>query len=152
MLEDCKTARERWGGVHSIIDRWLEERQQLLVLYCAVTGVHESHTQPLTAAISEFIDILVDYVSAGHFEVYQQLIKEGEEFDDQVAVELGHATIAKIQDSTDMALGFQDRFLVCPNIYEFCSWMERMGPVLETRFELEDQLIESLHSIHRNAL
>ena len=32
MLENCKTARERWGGVSVIIDRWLQERQDLLVL------------------------------------------------------------------------------------------------------------------------
>ena len=33
MLENCKTARERWGGVSVIIDRWLQERQDLLVLF-----------------------------------------------------------------------------------------------------------------------
>ena len=32
MLEDCKSAQERWGGVSEIIDRWLQERQQMLVL------------------------------------------------------------------------------------------------------------------------
>jgi regulator of sigma D len=31
MLENCKSAKERWGGVSEIIDRWLEERQQMLV-------------------------------------------------------------------------------------------------------------------------
>ena len=32
MLENCKTAKERWGGVSEIIDRWLTERQELIVL------------------------------------------------------------------------------------------------------------------------
>ncbi|MEC8915981.1 MAG: Rsd/AlgQ family anti-sigma factor, partial [Pseudomonadota bacterium] len=31
MLEDCKTAQERWGGVHALIDRWLEQRYDMLV-------------------------------------------------------------------------------------------------------------------------
>ena len=31
MLEDCKNALERWGGVHVLIDRWLDQRRQLLV-------------------------------------------------------------------------------------------------------------------------
>ena len=30
MLEDCKSASERWGGVHQLIDRWLEQREHLL--------------------------------------------------------------------------------------------------------------------------
>ena len=30
MLERCKTAQERWGGVHSIIDRWLQQRKVLI--------------------------------------------------------------------------------------------------------------------------
>ena len=31
MLENCRNARERWGGVSELIDRWLKERQELLV-------------------------------------------------------------------------------------------------------------------------
>ena len=30
MLESCRNAQERWGGVHKLIDRWLEERQELV--------------------------------------------------------------------------------------------------------------------------
>ena len=26
MLESCQNAQERWGGVHLLIDRWLQER------------------------------------------------------------------------------------------------------------------------------
>ena len=33
MLEDCKTAQERWGGVSQIIDRWLQERRELLTMF-----------------------------------------------------------------------------------------------------------------------
>ncbi|WP_353056950.1 Rsd/AlgQ family anti-sigma factor [Microbulbifer sp. MLAF003] len=33
MLENCKSARERWGGVSEIIDRWLQSRQNLLVSF-----------------------------------------------------------------------------------------------------------------------
>lgn len=151
MLEDCKTAQERWGGVHSIIDRWLEERQQLLVLYCALTGVHDGHARALSPSINEFVDLLVDYASAGHFEVYQQLLQEGEAFNDARAVERGERIIAKIQESTELALRFQDRLAVSANVYELCDWLEKLGPSLESRFALEDQLIESLHSVHRDS-
>ena len=30
MLDSCQNAQERWGGVHKLIDRWLEERNELV--------------------------------------------------------------------------------------------------------------------------
>ena len=30
MLESCQNAQERWGGVHLLIDRWLQERRGTL--------------------------------------------------------------------------------------------------------------------------
>ena len=33
MLESCKNAQERWGGVHQLIDRWLQERQELIGVF-----------------------------------------------------------------------------------------------------------------------
>ena len=42
MLENCRNARERWGGVSELIDRWLKERQELLVHYCELSVQHFS--------------------------------------------------------------------------------------------------------------
>lgn len=33
MLESCRNAQERWGGVHLLIDRWLHERHALINAY-----------------------------------------------------------------------------------------------------------------------
>src|SRR5690606_39419077 len=79
MLESCRNAQERWGGVHLLIDRWLQERHAL------ITAFHELHTgvEPVTRpALQKFCQLLLDYVSAGHFEIYEQLIHEGEAFGD----------------------------------------------------------------------
>ena len=76
MLENCKSAKERWGGVSEIIDRWLEERQAMLVQYCALSGLDQDLSDLQRGEkLRSFCQILVDYVSAGHFEVYDQLIK-----------------------------------------------------------------------------
>ena len=75
MLESCRNAQERWGGVHLLIDRWLHERHALINAY------HELHTdRDATArqALQRFCEYLVDYVSAGHFEIYEQLLAEAE--------------------------------------------------------------------------
>ncbi|MFC6977386.1 Rsd/AlgQ family anti-sigma factor [Microbulbifer taiwanensis] len=42
MLENCKSARERWGGVSEIIDRWLHSRQALLVRFCSLSEKRKS--------------------------------------------------------------------------------------------------------------
>jgi regulator of sigma D len=73
MLEHCKSAKERWGGVSNIIDRWLQERQLLLVSYCSLAEIPS--TTPSPEQITEVCQLLVDYVSAGHFEVYDQLVR-----------------------------------------------------------------------------
>ena len=39
MLESCRNAQERWGGVHQLIDRWLHERQQLVQAFDALSGI-----------------------------------------------------------------------------------------------------------------
>jgi len=80
MLENCKTAKERWGGVSEIIDRWLEERQEMLVQYCALSGLDQAVVtdERRGEKLRGLCQILVDYVSAGHFEIYDQLIKEGQ--------------------------------------------------------------------------
>ena len=74
MLETCRTSQERWGGVHQLIDRWLAERNQLILDY---TQLRKRTPVPDSAdtALSAFCDVLVDYVSAGHFEIYEQLLR-----------------------------------------------------------------------------
>jgi len=152
MLENCRNAKERWGGVSELIDRWLKERQQLLVHYCELSG--ESDRSPSEALSKKFIrlcELLVDYVSAGHFEVYEQLIQEAREFDDG-GLELAAKVYPEIQKTTEVALAFNDqvdsRILTQEDVDTLFNELSRLGEVLESRFEMEDFLIENLHGAH----
>lgn len=80
MLENCKDARERWGGVSTIIDHWLDERASLIRILMDIP--HTQVGEELDERLGEFCQLLVDYLSSGHFEVYQQLVAEGEAFSD----------------------------------------------------------------------
>ncbi len=42
MLESCQNAQERWGGVHLLIDRWLQERHELVRAYDALGAKPEA--------------------------------------------------------------------------------------------------------------
>lgn len=151
MLENCKTAKERWGGVNEIIDRWLEERQAMLVQYCALSGLDQNLSDLQRGEkLRSFCQILVDYVSAGHFEVYDQLIKEGREFDDAEALQEASKLYDTIDTTTEKLLDFNDKYLETDDISSLTADLSQLGEALEVRFSTEDRLISVLHTSHKD--
>nr|WP_324257017.1 sigma D regulator [Cellvibrio fontiphilus] len=151
MLENCKTAKERWGGVSEIIDRWLEERQQMLVQYCALSGLDQDLSDLQRGEkLRSFCQILVDYVSAGHFEVYDQLIKEGREFDDADALQEAGKLYDVVDKTTEKLLDFNDKYLETDDLTTLTEDLSQLGEVLEVRFSAEDRLISVLHTSHKD--
>jgi regulator of sigma D len=153
MLENCKTAKERWGGVNDLIDRWLAERQELIILYCDLSGCsRDEESNPDSLNIQRLCQLLVDYVSAGHFEVYEQLLKEADEFNDG-GLELAASMLPKIQETTEIVLDFNDQYDSTDHEHslldELPSKLSLLGEALEERFVMEDKLIECLHNSHR---
>ena len=77
MLTRLEKAQQKWGGSHTVIDKWLSERQELLVLYCRIAGFSpydkKDHALPDQLQIQNFCQLLMDYLSAGHFEVYDDI-------------------------------------------------------------------------------
>lgn len=145
MLESCQNAQERWGGVHQMIDRWLQERAELIKAYAGIDDVSDK------AAMQRFCEYLVDYVSAGHFEVYQQLTEEARAFGDQRGLELAKQIYPRIEVITEAALAFNDRCDEgdCGDSDAVTLELKRLGKMLHERFELEDCLIEVLHTAHK---
>lgn len=151
MLENCKSAKERWGGVNEIIDRWLEERQAMLVQYCALSGLDQDLSDLQRGEkLRSFCQILVDYVSAGHFEVYDQLIKEGREFDDAEALQEASKLYDTIDTTTERLLDFNDKYLETDDVSSLSSDLSSLGEALEVRFSTEDRLISVLHTSHKD--
>ncbi|MGE8499948.1 MAG: sigma D regulator [Pseudomonas sp.] len=150
MLESCQNAQERWGGVHLLIDRWLKERHELVAAYAAVSQAQQAPGAN-TPDVHRFCEILVDYVSAGHFEVYEQLTNEAKAFGDQRGLELAKQIYPRIEAITEVALSFNDR---CDSkgscdSATLSEELKRLGQLLHERFELEDCLIEVLHNAHK---
>lgn len=149
MLDQC-TKKERWSGVNEMIDRWLKERQALIVQFCAVSGIHEYRPKSENSQLrlQKFCQLLVDYVSSGHFEVYYQLLREAEEFGDGSA-ELAKSLFPYIDATTETAIEFNDNYI--GNDAEpstLSKSLSKLGETLASRFELEDRLIEVMHDAH----
>ncbi|MFI2811222.1 MULTISPECIES: sigma D regulator [Microbulbifer] len=154
MLENCKSARERWGGVSDIIDRWLHARQALLVRFCSLSENREVRDGDARTeeAVRELCQLLMDYVSAGHFEVYEQLILEGKAFNDEAGLEKSRELYTKIDATTDIAVDFNDKYLETDDLDSLPKDLSLLGEALESRFRSEDEMISVLHTAHKNQL
>lgn len=151
MLDNCHSARERWGGVSDIIDRWLQERQDLLVLFCKLPKQKETDLADETETLlRRFCQILVDYVSAGHFEIYEQLVAEGREFDDQEGLAQAKKHYQDIDSTTEQILDFNDKYQETDDITSLVADLSGLGEALANRFEAEDKMIAILHTSHKD--
>lgn len=152
MLERCLNAKERWGGVSELIDRWLQERQDLLGMFVELPQLQLSDDVP--GALKRFGDILVDYASSWHFGVYENLLVEAGQFNDG-GVQLAKELEPKIQQTTNSIVDFNDQYedltsLRIQDVYQLGERLSSLGEALAERFEMEDQLIEQLHMAHRD--
>jgi len=152
MLENCNSARERWGGVSDLIDRWLQDRQSLLVLFCNLSAQKDGdiESEESQSNLRTFCQLLVDYVSAGHFEIYEQLINEGMEFDDQEGLKKAKSHYRTVDQTTESILDFNDKYQETDDLTTIIEDLSTLGENLETRFEGEDSMIEILHMSHKD--
>ncbi|PMR73138.1 sigma D regulator [Billgrantia endophytica] len=153
MLEDCKSARERWGGVHQLIDRWLDERRELLVSFVELKEACDAELEAVSKMqIDRFSELLMDYISAGHFEIYPQLREEANAFEDHDALIIAAKLLERLDMSTELVLSFDADYSTPVRCQHFLprlpAWLDRLAKGLTERFALEDQLIARLHAAH----
>ncbi|MER2490366.1 sigma D regulator [Catenovulum sediminis] len=154
MLTELQKAQQKYGGASNAIDKWLEERRELLVRYCKLAGLPpfeaDKSKLPGSQEIAEFCQVLVDYLSAGHFEVFDNIASQCKVSGGE-SLELAKRLWPKINDTTDIALSFDDKYA---EIEESANWdkfdsdLSNLGQALEDRFDYEDQLIHILYTKH----
>lgn len=135
---------------NSAIDNWLAERNELLVLYCKLSGHRNQQRLPDSQQINQFCDLLVDYVSAGHFEVYQQ-IAGACEIHGGNSIALLERLYPKISATTDIVVNFNDKYANYSEEAKLESLdkdLSELGEAIARRVELEDNLIETLRTRH----
>ena len=154
MLNRLEQAQMKWGGSNKAIDAWLNERQDVLKEYCQLAGLppydESDRMLPNAGSIQRFCQILMDYLSAGHFEVYDQIVTRCQENGPE-SLSLARKIYPQLNNSTDVALSFNDKFTdkkLSPSLDGFDRDLSQLGQSLEERFELEDQLIEALYLNH----
>lgn len=154
MLTKLEQAQQKYGGANTIIDSWLTERQELLVKYCKLAGLPPFETEnkalPEAYDVNSFCQILIDYLSAGHFEVYNDIVKQCQEHGPKSAA-LAEQIYPQITATTDLLVSFNDKYTnisAKTDLSGFDNDLSKVGQILEQRLKLEDELIHTLYSNH----
>ncbi|MCB1675584.1 MAG: Rsd/AlgQ family anti-sigma factor [Halioglobus sp.] len=144
--------REQFEAVEEMLTRWLRERRKILGSYTeiVVTLDGKPDSEALRRRQQRLCKLLVDYVCAGHFEVFHQLVDEAESFADGSG-SIADRLIPAIGDTTEVILAYEEKYGgVDGDAKEKLKRdLSALGEVLESRFVLEDQLIAGLHNRHR---
>ncbi len=146
MSNQTEVRTERRVRTQEMINKLLEERQEMLVLFCQVASL-EPYTQsnPVKPKLQEFCQVLVDYIAFGHFEVYER-IAQGKERRARV-VQVAEKIYPKLAEATEVAVAFNDKY----DTPEIDSLLENLtkdlstlGEELAARIELEDRLVGAM--------
>lgn len=146
MLENCESARKD-QSFDTTLNNWLHERQDMLVRYCALTDskvLKGEKDGALCKSIRELCQLMMDYVSAGHFKVYDQLLQKG----DQQVLAQASQLYAIVEQTTDTVLDFNDKYQEVDDLSSLARDLSQLGEDLATRFEAEDSMITLMQMKH----
>lgn len=146
MLNQLNILTEHAGGSNDLVDHWLHVRRQLLIAYYRMVGIKPNRDSLIALdekALDDFCQGLVDYLSAGHFSIYERIIEEVAEGNPlQSAAQIYPA----LQANTETLMELYDSHLAAAinhdNCLEFQEALSTVGEALEARFTLEDTLIQ----------
>src|ERR1043165_9410629 len=110
---DAVSASARRGGSREMVRKVLSERTEMFVLYCRLAGLTPYQGKPVKTngvheLLQEFCQVLVDYIAAGHFSLYERIIS-GTERRKEVA-DLAGDLYPRIAETTEAALAFNDQY------------------------------------------
>ncbi len=156
MLNQLENLTERVGGNNKLVDRWLLVRKHLLIAYYNLVGLKpgkESFMRLNEKALDDFCQSLVDYLSSGHFNIYERIIGEMEGSTPLLAAT---KIYPQLEANTQQMMDYYDTCLENAidhdNYLEFQQALSDIGESLEARFALEDKLLALVvaHSVGDN--
>ncbi|MCF6195052.1 MAG: sigma D regulator [Kangiellaceae bacterium] len=134
------------------VDNWLAERTRVIVMYCKLSGYRNQTKLPESVQINGFCDILIDYVSAGHFEVYEQIVNDCD-VNGPSSIQLLNKLYPDISKTTDIVVDFNEKYAKTINsddelMSRFDTDLSALGEAIAKRVDLEDNLIDTLNTNH----
>jgi regulator of sigma D len=134
---------EKKQQAYQLIAELQKERQEVWSLYCNIAElIPFSANRTVRKKLARFSEILIDYVSLGHFGVCEYLFAGADSLDPALSV------VEKIElalsASTEVAVSFNDKYesdaAIIPD--ELKQDLSALGENLAIRSELEDRLCD----------
>ncbi|MFQ5938202.1 MAG: sigma D regulator, partial [Acidiferrobacterales bacterium] len=142
---------DRRSGTKRLVDKLSAERAEVLALFCKVAGLEpfkdDKTSKHSPEVLQEFCQVMVDYIAAGHFSLYERIVN-GSERRRNIA-QLAGKLYPRIARTTVAALAFNDKYDTeeqrdeAPDLERDLS---KIGEELEVRMELEDELLQAMLS------
>jgi regulator of sigma D len=141
MLDQATQSLVKFSGHSNSLDRWLQHRQLLVSGYFHMITKAQASTLPQLSDVRYWCVELVDYLTAGHFQVFSELVpvanapqQTADEFD---------AKYSSISSTTDDLLKMQETVFSLneDNNVALQEMLSGLGETLAKRLEMEDLLI-----------
>ena len=135
---------ERRQQSYELIAKLQKERQEVLSLYCKFAELKPfSANDTVKNLLTRFSQILVDYVSLGHFGVYERVLSGNERRSRVLSV--ANEIYPEFSATTDVVISFNDKYDNVEEIEVFDDLeqdLSVLGENLAKRIDLEDRLCE----------
>jgi len=140
---------ERRQQAYQLITELQNERQKVWSLYCHVAELMPfSANQAVRKKLTKFSEILIDYISLGHFGVYERLLSGTEQRAQVLSV--AKEIYPALSATAEAAVSFNDKYDGKEeNILDDLKQdLSTLGENLAKRIDLEDQLCAlMLHNV-----
>lgn len=131
----------RWHATDEAIEKWLKERQELLVLYHQLFEAHPNEPFVFNAeTLIQFCEVLIDYISFGHFRMFEKLTEA--QFSSTLYLAKNKDLFTKILRTTLYGLDFNDKYAEhSHDLNDLQANLSELGEHLANRMDWEDELI-----------
>jgi regulator of sigma D len=140
MNDDSQNPRPR---TTKLVEAMLDERKEMLILLWDLSKLEPfKATDTLRNTLEKYLGVLVDYIAAGHFGLYERIAERTERR--KPVVETAREIYPRIAASTDVAVEFSEKYEDADDATLESSLAMDLSTLAEevtSRIELEDRLI-----------
>lgn len=133
---------ERRQQVQHLVAELEQERHQVWSLYCQIAELKPFNDRSdARQLLKQFSEILVDYVSLGHFAIYERLLSGTERRDSVLTHARAH--YPAFSETTDEVVSFNDQYDHSSRLFDAANLetdLSKLGECLAKRMEIEDRL------------
>jgi regulator of sigma D len=125
-----------------LVQTLFRQRAAVWHMYCEIAGMklEFANTEKLRPALCKFSQLLIDYVSIGHFGIYERLLTKKQQYS---VLSYSNKLYPTFSGTTAAAIMFNDIYdntKIHFNTLNLATDLSNLGEQLARRMELEDKL------------